>query len=142
VEAFDGAFVEASNDGQNWITLWDHNGETVADSSWHWEIIDIAVLADLQETVYVRWVMGPSDVSVTYPGWNVDDVQVLAVVPLNAADFNGDGQVDLADHAMISDCLLGPGTGLSVECRCIDLNEDGDVDLRDWAEFQRLFSGS
>ena len=35
-----------------------------------------AGLADGQATVYFRWGLGPTDDTVTAPGWNIDDVQV------------------------------------------------------------------
>jgi len=38
---------------------------------------DISAVADGQPTVYIRWVMGPTDGSVRYCGWNIDDVELL-----------------------------------------------------------------
>jgi hypothetical protein len=41
--------------------------------------VDYAVppsVADGQATVYFRWGIGPTDESVTCPGWNIDDVHV------------------------------------------------------------------
>ena len=39
-------------------------------------VYDISSVADNRPTVYLRWVMGTTDVSVTYCGWNIDDVEI------------------------------------------------------------------
>ena len=31
-----------------------------------------------------RWIMGGTDGSVTYPGWNIDDIRIRGVVPLTS----------------------------------------------------------
>ena len=36
----------------------------------------------------------------------------------------------------LRNCLSGPGTPVSNECRCVDFDGDGDVDLRDLGAFQ------
>jgi len=59
-----------------------------------------------------------------------------------AADFDLDGDVDLADHARLVDCLEGPGQEVDVACRVPDLDADLNVDLADFARLQRCFSGS
>jgi hypothetical protein len=53
-------------------------------------------VADDQPTVYIRWTMGPTDGSVTYPGWNIDDVSLLgdvmdslSLTPAEDLDANG-----------------------------------------------------
>jgi len=74
---FDHAKVEVSNDGSNWTVVWEHNDNTVCDSAWVECIYDISDVADVQSTVYIRWTMGPTDGSVTYPGWNIDDVCLI-----------------------------------------------------------------
>jgi len=35
-----------------------------------------SAVADGQPEVYIRWGIGPTDETVTYAGWNIDDVQV------------------------------------------------------------------
>ena len=57
------------------------------------------------------------------------------------ADCNGDGLVNLEDHALLSECIAGPGRGIDLQCVCLDLDEDRDVDLADFAVFQRAFGG-
>jgi len=60
-------------------------------------------------------------------------------------DFDEDGDVDLADHAVFTECMGGPGA-VAAPAGCsagdftnADLDGDGDVDLHDAAIIQRLF---
>jgi len=83
---YDHATVRISADGQNWTTIWqnldtvvDGVGASVADSSWVPMELDISAVADNQPTVYIRWVMGPTDGGWTYSGWNIDDVEVIGM---------------------------------------------------------------
>ena len=74
---YDYADVQVSNDGSNWVDLWTVGYSHISDSVW--QLVEYAVpasVADNQPTVYFRWGIGPTDDSVTYPGWNIDDVQV------------------------------------------------------------------
>ncbi|UCG33468.1 MAG: hypothetical protein JSU68_02310, partial [Phycisphaerales bacterium] len=68
---FDHAHVAVSNNGTDWTTVWT-SAATISDSSWNQMVLDISAAADDQPTVYVRWCMGTSDGSNTYPGWNID----------------------------------------------------------------------
>ena len=78
VEApYDEALVQVSNDGVHWQDVWTTGFSHVSDQAW--QFVEYAVpgaIADDQPTVYFRWGLGPTDDSVTYPGWNIDDVQV------------------------------------------------------------------
>jgi hypothetical protein len=77
--------LQVSPDGAAWTDLWTpdqepptHSGAAgLVDESW--TFVDYAVpagLADDQPTVYFRWGLGPTNNSVAYGGWNLDDVQV------------------------------------------------------------------
>ncbi len=64
-------------------------------------------------------------------------------------DWNGDGNVTLADFPQFIECMSGPigAPGFvspSPEClNAFDFDTpDGDVDLQDFAAFQRAFTGS
>jgi hypothetical protein len=72
---YDRAYVEVSNDGQNWTNVW-QNSTAVDDGAWVLCEYDISAVADDQPTVYIRWGMGRTDSSVTYCGWNLDEVQL------------------------------------------------------------------
>lgn len=71
-------------------------------------------------------------------------VPVQATCPAVATDFDGDGDVDLADVALFTSCFSGPAvthTGTPL-CTATDLDHDGDVDQTDYAFMQACFSGS
>ena len=72
---YDHAGVEVSNNGTTWTSLWEHSGGALTAGSWIQDVFDISDVADNQATVYVRWAMGTTDVSVVYCGWNIDDVE-------------------------------------------------------------------
>ena len=78
---YDHARVELSTDGTNWDVLWDHSGSAVDESAWSLHSFDISALADGQPMISLRWVIGTTDGSVTYPGWNLDDIRVLSSPP-------------------------------------------------------------
>ena len=76
--SYDHAAFKVSNDGTTWTTVWEHSGATFTDPDWQAMTYDISTVADNQVTVYLRWIMGTTDTSVTYCGWNLDDVEIWA----------------------------------------------------------------
>ncbi len=140
VERYDRADLAVSNDGINWTPVWTNpSGANVNEAAWSLQTYDISAVADGQTTVYLRWGMGPTDGGVTFPGWNLDDVELWGVVPVVPADFNGDGFVNLNDFAIFNGCLSGPEGGTGAGCLCVDLDADGDVDLGDFRLFQTAY---
>jgi len=73
---FDEAGIQACSNGTDWVTVWRHTGGSFSDSNWQEITLDLSAVADRQPAVRLRWGMGPTDGSVTYPGWNIDDVRV------------------------------------------------------------------
>jgi uncharacterized membrane protein len=58
-------------------------------------------------------------------------------------DFDGDGDVDLADYQRFNTCLTGPAEMIEgAECEPGDADGDGDVDLSDFKLFQQSFTGA
>jgi uncharacterized repeat protein (TIGR02543 family) len=90
---YDNASIRVSNNGTTWTTVWAHSGGTFDDSSWVQQTYDISEIADGEPTVYVRWVMGSTDGSVTFGGWNIDDVVISGL---------GDGYVNPAGEVAFS----------------------------------------
>jgi len=74
---FDKATVEASNDGHTWTEVWSNPNEWLIDHDWVAVNYDISKIAAHQNSVYIRWAMGPTDSSVTFAGWNIDDVSLI-----------------------------------------------------------------
>jgi hypothetical protein len=81
--AYDHAYLQVSNNGSSWTTIWEndnsvvYDGASVADNAWVQVSYDISSVADDNPTVYVRWIMGPTDGGWRYSGWNIDDIQLL-----------------------------------------------------------------
>jgi len=72
---YDHASVRVSTNFLDWTTVWE-NAKAVTDSSWTPVELDISAVADGQSTVYMRWVMGTTDGTGRFCGWNIDDVEV------------------------------------------------------------------
>ncbi len=73
---YDSARIDVSTDKINWTTIWQHTGGTFQESSWSLQTYNISNIADRQPIVFIRWVMGPTDESITYSGWNIDDISI------------------------------------------------------------------
>jgi len=75
---FDYATLQVSSNGASWTTVWTNaQASAISDDAWQEVSYDISAVADEQATVYLRWAMGPTDGSITYPGWNIDNVELL-----------------------------------------------------------------
>jgi C1A family cysteine protease len=126
---FDHAAVRISTDGSEWTTVWE-NEEEIEDPDWVEMDIDIRYIADDQPTVYVRWVMGPTDAGGTWCGWNIDDIRITAYeAGALCGDCNGDGEVGPGDVVHLLNYLYrgGPPPACSPMTICGDVNSDGDV---------------
>jgi hypothetical protein len=74
----DHAYVRVSNNGSDWTTVWQNTVE-ITDTDWVQMDLDLADVADNQSSVYLRWTMGTTDVGWRYCGWNIDDIQIVAI---------------------------------------------------------------
>ena len=83
---FDQASVQVSADGQEWTSLWTNGSSAVTDSAWVKVSYDISSVAQGEDSVYVRWTMGPTNMGWTYSGWNIDDVTVSGLEDLGPGD--------------------------------------------------------
>ncbi len=101
---YDRAAVEASTDGSQWTVLWENpTSASVSDDAW--VPVDLALPAafDNQETVYFRWVMGPTDSSFNFGGWNIDDIAVTGTFdPPYSAAVRGPQWVEVDDTFSLS----------------------------------------
>ncbi|MCH8046641.1 MAG: tandem-95 repeat protein [Planctomycetes bacterium] len=103
----DRAAVEVSNDGGiSWTNVW---SGTSLDSTWMPQTFDISAIADDRPDVRLRWSMGPTDGSVTYTGWNIDDVLVFGSTPTMPDWY----RFELADGQSASLALQHLSRGLS-----------------------------
>jgi subtilisin-like proprotein convertase family protein len=130
---YDKASLQYSTNGTTWTTIWSHTGSSFNELAWTYQQYDLPAAAGAS-TLYVRWGMGTTDSSVTYPGWNIDDVVILGNLPAPcAADFNFDGVADILD-------FLDFFEAFSIEAPAADYNADGIVDILDLLDFLNEFS--
>ncbi len=127
---YDHATVQISVGGGAWNTIWDHSGSTLNESSWTRVSHDISAMADNQSDVRIRWIMGTTDTSVTYQGWNLDDIvfEGITEIAVCRPDYTGDGELDFFD---ISTFL----TLFGDEDPAADYNSDLEFDFFDISEF-------
>ena len=134
--AYDHAYIRISNDGTNWTTVWQNTTE-ITDNSWTQMELDISDVADDQETVYLRWTMGSTDVGWQYCGWNIDDIQIYAYggFPAKITDLTiswNDPNIELNWSA-----VSGATSYIVYACDTpdgvfIDVTNDGTLDGTSW----------
>ncbi|MDD4308203.1 MAG: clostripain-related cysteine peptidase [Thermoplasmata archaeon] len=77
--SYDHANIEVSRSTSGpWTTVWTNSG-TISDTSWSTVTYDISTVADGQPAVYLRFELGGTDGSVTYCGWNIDDLALVGM---------------------------------------------------------------
>jgi len=84
--AYDHAAVQVSSDSTTWFPVWENGTDETTDGDWSCRMYDISEYADLQETVWIRWVMGTTDPGWEYCGWNLDDVEIWATGALGVEE--------------------------------------------------------
>jgi subtilisin-like proprotein convertase family protein len=126
--SYDKASFSVSNNGTTWTTVW-QNGATLKETAWSSVSYDISAVADNQPTVYLRWTIGPTDTSIVYGGWNIDDIEISAIPAANPcpSDLDGDGEITMGDAAFML-LSAGPCPGCPE-----DLDGDGEVSSSDVA---------
>ncbi len=143
--SYDHAEIDISNDGVNWVNIWENPDFATSDSSWDYleYPLDPGVVDD-QPQVYIRWGLGDTDGSLTYPGWNIDDVILEGKITSDPnsgpiADLNDDHSVDTLDlqifavHWLEGSCVDVP------PCGGADLTGDNKVDMDDLSVFAGLW---
>ncbi|MBU0717570.1 MAG: hypothetical protein KJ749_04915, partial [Planctomycetes bacterium] len=142
IRSYARAAVEVSNDGVNWVLLWQNPSDAaVTDNAWSEQILDLSAVADHESAVYIRWGYEIKSHAYPYSGWNIDDVELWGLdVEPDEGDLDGDSDVDMDDFSIFADCLNGPEIPCPPGCGNADLVGDGDVDLADFAEFQQAMT--
>lgn len=76
---YDHAYLRVSNNGSTWSNVWQNPATLVDDGAWTNVQYNLSALADGRSTVYIRWVMGATDLGWRYCGWNIDDIELSGV---------------------------------------------------------------
>jgi len=74
--SWDHAYVQLKNSQGNWVNLWSNSG-TVNDGSFSLSSHSVGSYINNNPSAQVRFGLGTTDGSVTYTGWNIDDVSIL-----------------------------------------------------------------
>jgi beta-glucanase (GH16 family) len=118
--------IEVSDDGVNWSTVYaNSNGAGGVES------FSVSAIGS-----YVRLY---AYIGNTTDGCALNEFEVYGV--LQPGDIDNDGDVDLADLALLVGCLTGPAVEVMPGCHASDLDQNAAVDLRDFAKFQAAFTG-
>ncbi len=156
----DRAAVRVSANGTNWTTVWENPAnDWVRDCSWVREEYDISSIADGRGTVYIRWVMGPTDEFVNASGWNLDDIEIWGVPsgptpfptptplptprrPFPLLDYSGNGTSDIAIFRPVSGLWAVRGVTRAYFGAAADLPVPGDYNGDGTAELAIFRAGS
>ena len=131
---YDHASVSLSTNGTDWNVIWDHDTSSVSETSWSQHTYDLSAYADHESTLFIRWTMGTTDVSVTYPGWNIDDIEIWGTTMSQGGlpgDVDGDCDVDFDD---LNELLASYGLSMGDP----GYNPDADLDGNDTVDFDDL----
>ena len=112
--SYDHAEVRVSTDGTTWTTVWENpSNSAIVDLAWQEMDLDISEVADDQPTVYVRWTMGTTDGGWRYCGWNLDDIQIVAVEKVPAGVDDGDQTANRLELGPVNPNPFNPSTIIS-----------------------------
>jgi hypothetical protein len=105
---WDHARLQVSVGGGSFVTVWE-NTDSLSGGSWEHVSYDLTAQAAGQGDVRIRWTLGPTDSSVKYCGWNIDDVVIEGAFPCGGipGDLFGDG-FEVGDCTMWSSAVEGP----------------------------------
>jgi hypothetical protein len=84
--SYDHVYFEVK-DGESWVTLFENGGENIDESDWSEHIFDVSAYADSNPTFQIRFGMGPTDGSMNYCGWNLDDLSLKGYGERTSADI-------------------------------------------------------
>jgi len=70
--------VEVSNDNVNWVNVWT-GYDGFENLTWTETVLDISDIADMESAVYIRWGMEAENAFNPFGGFNIDDIEIIAV---------------------------------------------------------------
>ena len=82
----DHASISVSNDGIDWVQVWESPLTGTADIQWTPIVYDISSVAAGQGSVYIKFTMGSTNATGAYSGWNIDDLELASSTPVYPAE--------------------------------------------------------
>ena len=104
---WDDATVQAKNAQGNWVQVWANGGSTINEASFNQQTIDISSQLRNNPNFAIRFGLGPTDQSVHFTGWNIDDI----IIEPNGGT-TGDGEGNWTS-APFGPSLIGRGENLA-----------------------------
>jgi len=135
---YDFATIDVTTDGGTWNNVWTNPlpvGSNMNETAWSEQTYALPA-ADNQPAMQLRWGMGVTDGSVTFQGWNIDDVEILGLVPqscppVTPGDVNGDAAVNGDDIQLLTTALLDPFLVTAAQQCAADVNQDNAINAAD-----------
>lgn len=88
-DSYDNAYIEVTNDGgSNWNVVWENDGTTIEENAWSLNTVNISAYAAGETNVQVRFLIGSTDGSWQYCGWNIDDLEITGQTVIWSEDFS------------------------------------------------------
>ncbi len=105
----------------------------------NWDVWQTVTLAAAHDSDRLN---GQATIRCSAPGHVGKDVVATESDDEVPADFDSDGDVDLADFTFFQGCFSGPNElPQAPDCEMADLDHDEDIDLADLLIYQRCFNG-
>ncbi|UCG70754.1 MAG: right-handed parallel beta-helix repeat-containing protein, partial [Thermoplasmata archaeon] len=90
-KTYDDAFIQVYN-GMAWVNIWQNDYQNIVDYSWKYIEFDVSAYAANNPNFQVRFGLGATDYSISFCGWNLDDVLICgfseAIIPRDNTIFN------------------------------------------------------
>ena len=104
---YDHAYIQAKNPSGNWVSLWSHSSSTINEGSFSTQTHTISTQIANNPDFQIRFGIGSTDGSVTYTGWNIDDVMITPTS--GVSNQGGWWQSPSFGHSSTADLPMAPG---------------------------------
>ena len=104
---YDHAYIQAKDANGNWNSVWSHSSTTVNEVSFSRVSYSISSYISNNPDFQIRFGIGTTDGSVTYTGWNIDDLQITPVS--GVSNSAGWWKSPSLGHTTDSDIQVAPG---------------------------------
>ena len=136
--------ILGSNDGENYDTIFEHEGESLWDERLQVRQFTGGSEVDdylLPETAYTIFRMETYATGIAPGGafFQIGEIEFFGVGDFTPGDFNDDGAIDLLDYVILRDNFgetFTPETSVMMG----DFNGDLSVDLKDFAGFRQAYN--